>query len=619
VTGPSHGTLTLNANGGYSYTPAADYNGPDSFTYRASDGTATSAAVTVSLTVTAVNDSPYANDDTFTVIEDVTLQVGAPGVLANDTDPDGGVMTASVRTLPNHGALTLNADGSFTYVPVPNYSGLDGFTYWITDNGGLTDWGPVWITVTPGPDPPTASDDSYAITEDTTLVLFGPAVLANDTDVDGLPLTAILVTGPSHGTLTLTPSGGFTYSPAANYSGPDTFTYKASNGTRQSNVATVSLTVNGVNDAPVAAGNSYATNEDVQLVVNVPGVLGNDTDADGNPLTAALVSGPAHGTLVLDADGGFRYTPAPNYNGPDSFTYQASDGTLSSGVVTVSLSVTAVNDPPVAAADSYTTAEDTPLAMAAPGLLVNDSDIEGASLTAVKLTNPAHGTVTVNANGSFTYTPAANYNGPDSFTYRVSDGTVNSAAATVSLTVTAVNDAPVATSQSKSTAEDTSKAITLAGTDVEGSTLAFAIVTPPAHGVLTGVAPAVTYVPAANYNGPDSFTFKVNDGALDSATVGTVSLTVTPVNDAPVAVAGSFTTPVVTPFNGGLVASDVDGNPLTYSITTAPTKGTLTVNASTGAFTYTPLAGRTGADSFKFRVNDGTVNSAIVTVSIVIQ
>jgi VCBS repeat-containing protein len=469
------------------------------------------------------------------------------------------------------------------------------------------------------PDPPTASDDSYAITEDTTLVLFGPAVLANDTDTDAQPLTALLVTGPSHGTLTLNPNGGFTYSPAANYSGPDSFTYRASNGTSQSNVATVSLTVNGVNDAPVAVGNSYSTNEDAQLVVSVPGVLGNDSDADGNPLTALLVTGPAHGTLVLDTDGEFTYTPAPNYNGPDSFTYRVSDGTLTSGAVTVSLSVTSINDAPVAAADSYTATEDTPLTIAAPGLLVNDSDTEGSSLTAAKVANPAHGSVTVNANGSFTYTPAANYNGPDSFTYRVSDGSVNSATVTVSITVTPVNDAPVATSQSKSTNEDTAKAITLAGTDVEGSGLTFTIVTPPAHGVLTGVAPAVTYVPAANYNGPDSFTFRVNDGTVNSANVATVTLTVTAVNDAPVAVAGSFTTPVVTPFNGGLVASDVDGNPLTYSITTSPTKGTLSVNANTGAFTYTPLAGRTGADSFRFRVNDGTTNSAIVIVSIVIQ
>ena len=143
--------------------------------------------------------------------------------------------------------------------------------------------------------------------------------------------------------------------------------------------------------------------------------------------------------------------------------------------------------------------------------------------------------------------------------------------------------------------------------------------TPPANGVLTGTAPNVTYDSNPNYNGPDSFTFRVNDGQADSAGVGTVTLTVTPVNDAPVGQTGSFTTPQVTPFNGFLAATDVDGNPLTYAISTSPTKGTVTVNAATGAFTYTPLAGRTGADSFRFRANDGTVNSAQTTISITIQ
>jgi VCBS repeat-containing protein len=377
--------------------------------------------------------------------------------------------------------------------------------------------------------------------------------------------------------------------------------------------------VTAVNDVPVAGNNTYSTNEDVPLVVGVPGVLGNDTDADGNPLEVIVVSGPTHGTLVMDADGEFSYTPAANYNGPDSFTYRAFDGTVNSNLATVTITVSAVNDAPVALPDSYSTNEDTPLVVAAPGLKANDSDVEGSALTAVKIANPGHGTVTVNANGSFTYTPTANYNGPDSFTYRVSDGTMNSATVTVTLTVNAVNDLPVAASQARSLAEDATRIVTLVGTDAEGAELAFVIVTPPLHGVLTGVAPVVTYVPALNYNGPDSFTFKVNDGQADSAGVGTVTLTVTPVNDAPVAQAASFTTPPVTPRSGFLVATDVDGNPLTYSVTTSPTKGTLTVNAATGAYTYTPLAGRTGADSFRFRANDGTTNSAIVTVSITIQ
>jgi VCBS repeat-containing protein len=255
----------------------------------------------------------------------------------------------------------------------------------------------------------------------------------------------------------------------------------------------------------------------------------------------------------------------------------------------------------------------------APGLLANDSDQEGSALTAAKVTNPAHGTVTVNANGSFAYTPAANYNGPDSFTYRVNDGSANSIAATVTLTVNAVNVAPVALNQSRSVNEDALRAITLTGTDADGDPLTFTILTMPTNGVLIGTGPGVTYDSNPNYNGPDSFTFRVNDGQADSADVGTVTLTVNPVNDAPVAQAGSFTTPVSTPYSGVLIATDVEGSPLTYEITTAPNKGIVVVNPATGEFTYTPNPGRTGNDSFKFRANDGALNSSIRTISIVIR
>jgi VCBS repeat-containing protein len=178
------------------------------------------------------------------------------------------------------------------------------------------------------------------------------------------------------------------------------------------------------------------------LSVAAPGVLGNDSDPDGNALTVSLVSGPSHGSVTLSANGSFTYSPAANYNGPDSFTYQASDGTAPSNVATVSITVSAANDPPTAANDSYLTAEDTALSVPAPGVLGNDSDPDGNALTASLVAGPSHGTLTLNANGSFSYTPAANYNGPDSFTYRASDGTATSNVATVSITVNSVNDAP---------------------------------------------------------------------------------------------------------------------------------------------------------------------------------
>src|SRR5205807_2636563 len=202
-----------------------------------------------------------------------------------------------------------------------------------------------------------------------------------------------------------------------------------------------------VNDAPLATAESYTTAEDTSLIVNAAtGVLANASDIDGDPLTAVLVSGPRSGARRVGRDGSFSYTPAANYNGGDSFVYKINDGTADSNLATVSLTITAVNDAPVAAAESHTTAEDTALTVdAASGLLAQATDIDGDPLTAVLVSGPSHGTLTLNSNGSFTYTPSLNYNGPDSFVYQVNDGAADSNLATVSLTVTAVNDAPAAT------------------------------------------------------------------------------------------------------------------------------------------------------------------------------
>src|SRR5204863_4972764 len=157
------------------------------------------------------------------------------------------------------------------------------------------------------------------------------------------------------------------------------------------------------------------------------GVLANDTDADGSALTAILVSGPANGSVALNASGSFTYTPNANFNGSDAFTYKANDGTADSNTATVTIAVSAVNDAPPAVIDSFSTAEDTPLTIAAAaGVLGNDTDVDGNPLTAIVATSPANGTVTLNADGSFTYAPNANFNGSDAFTYRANDGTTDS-------------------------------------------------------------------------------------------------------------------------------------------------------------------------------------------------
>src|SRR6185369_9445067 len=357
---PAHGTLTPNSDGSFSYTPEADYNGADSFTYQASDGQTNSETATVTINVGPLNDAPVAADDSFVTPEDTTLTVSVPGVLANDTDSDGDTLNVILVSQPSHGTLTFNSSGSFSYTPATNYNGSDSFTYQASDGQTTSATATVTILVDPPVnDAPVAADDSYTTAEDTTLNVAAPGVLGNDIDVDGDVLSPVLVSGPGHGTLTLNSDGSFSYIPAANYNGPDSFTYQASDGQTNSETATVTLTIGSVNDAPVAVDDSYTTAEDTTLTVGAPGVLANDSDVDGDALSATLVISPAHGTLAFNSDGSFTYTPAANYNGPDSFTYQLNDGQADSGVATVNLTITGVNDVPVAADDSYTTPEDT--------------------------------------------------------------------------------------------------------------------------------------------------------------------------------------------------------------------------------------------------------------------
>jgi VCBS repeat-containing protein len=367
---------------------------------------------------------------------------------------------------------------------------------------------------------PVAAGDAFSTPEDTVLTVPAPGVLGNDADPDGDPLTAALVTGPSHGSLTLNANGSFTYTPAPNYAGIDSFTYRASDGTLTSNLATVSISVTAVNDAPTAADDAYSTAEDTTLTVAAPGVLGNDSDPDGSQLNAVLGSGPSHGTLTLNANGSFIYTPAADYDGTDSFTYRANDGTLDSNQAKVTITITATNEEPTAADDTYSTTEDTALTVATPGLLGNDTDPDHDSLNAVLVSEPSHGTLTLNGNGSFSYTPAGNFIGSDSFKYRANDGTLSSNPATVTISVTAVNDAPTLAVAAGGTCggNDHSGTIRLTVSDVD---------TPSTELTLNAASSNPTLVPTGNVDFARSdAAWTMTVSAVDGR-IGTAVLTVT--------------------------------------------------------------------------------------------
>ena len=265
--------------------------------------------------------------------------------------------------------------------------------------------------------PPVAVNDTFIGKENTLLT---GNVLANDTDAEGAVLNSALSAPPAHGTVTLADNGSFVYTPTPGYNGPDSFTYRAGDGIHVSNnIATVSISIRPANEPPVAVNDSYTVAEDTVLTVATPGVLANDSDPEGGALNAGTPSDPAHGTATIDnLTGRLVYTPDANYHGPDSFTYLNGDGVFLSNLATVSINVTPVNDAPVANNDRYTTNEDTVLTVAAPGVLANDTDADpDAVLNAGTPSDPAHGTATINnLTGVLTYTPDANYSGPDSFT-----------------------------------------------------------------------------------------------------------------------------------------------------------------------------------------------------------
>jgi hypothetical protein len=606
VTQGAHGAVAINPDKTVKYTPAANYNGPDSFTYTVSDDHGGSATATVTVTVTSVNDAPVAVANSATVAEDGTVDVN---VLGNNTDADGDTLTITAVTQGAQGAVAINPDKTVKYTPAANYSGPDSFTYTVSDGNGGSATGTVTITVTSVNDAPVAVADSATVLEDDTINI---NVLGNDSDPDDDTLSVTTFVPASHGTVGINADKTVKYTPTPNYNGPDSLSYTVSDGKGGTATATVTITVTSVSDAPIAKPDSATISEDGSINLNV---LFNDIDYDGDTLSVASVTQGAHGTVTILPDKTVKYKPAVNYNGPDSFTYVVSDVTGETATGNVTVTITPSNDPPTVGADSATVAEDGTIDV---NVLGNDSDPDGDTLSVASVTQGAHGTVVINPDKTVKYTPAANYNGPDSFTYIVSDGIGGNAPATVTVTVTPVNDAPVANPNSATVAEDGVVNVSVLGndSDPDGDTLSVASVTQGAHGtVAINPDKTVKYTPAANYNGPDAFTYTISDGNGGTSSAA-VSITVTAVNDAPVAANDSATVVAGSSVTVSVLANDadIDGPGLSVTSVTQGVRGSVVINAN-GTVTYT--AGLyVGTDSFTYAVSDGAGGTATATVNV---
>lgn len=639
------------------FTPTPNFVGNATVTLLTSDqGNSPSPAKTdsdvVTLAVTAVNDAPVVtvpipqatvedvarvlstaqgNAITVTDVDATTLQLtvsatdgvitlaGITGLAFNAGD---GTADASMTFLGTVTAIN-NALNGMSFIPTTNFTGTGGVTVLANDlgasgvGGALTDVETLTITVTSANDPPDAVADSFTVAEDDPATPV--AVLTNDSTLPDVTetLTITSVGTAAHGTAALV-GQTVTYQPAPDYHGTDSFPYSVSDGNGGTDTATVTITVTSVNDLPIAVDDDITLNKNSTAF---PTVLANDSVApdDEETLTITAVGTPAHGATAITGNGtGLSYTPTLGYFGADSFTYTVSDGNGGLATATVHATVLDADAVPVAVDDVVTLAEDASVQVS---VLANDTGLNDTPIVVTITTAPGAGTAVVQTGNVVLYTPTANYAGFDSFAYTVTDSDGDSDSATVSVTVTSVNDLPVANDDEVTVEEDGSESIDVLANDesMVEIPLEVTIETPPEHG--TAVVEndlSITYTPEADYFGDDTFTYGVSDASGDDVTAE-VAITVTPINDAPVAVDDEATTDVETPVDVAVLDNDTDieGDTLSVASTTAPEHGSVSIGQS-GQVTYTPDDGYQGTDQFEYTVQDaaGATDSAVVDIQV---
>jgi len=626
ITNVVNGIVTNSGGGNVLVSADGDFSGEVTFTYTVMDRAGATVSATGTLTILALNDPPRAKDDSLVIFEDDRPQIS---VLTNDSDPEGDTLTIASVTQPTHGTAAINGT-KIDYVPVENYFGTDSFTYTVSDGKGGANTATVRITLKPVNDAPTiakhsTSSGDWIMLEDTTKS-FNFVVADAESSVNNLIIkinskdetlvktTQITLTTNAAGYKTMT------VTPAPNAHGELDVRIWVSDGL-DSGEAIYHLTIISVNDAPVVTVPLQTTKEDTLLHASAFA-----TDADNDPVTFAAQSDPAHGTVTVYADGSFDYMPAKDYNGADSFVILADDGNTDNhiGYATVYITVKPDGDAPVARADTITIDEDT--ASVIP-VLNNDSDVDsinGDKISVLRLTTPAHGTAAV-ADSGILYTPNANYNGSDSFSYTITDLDGKTATATVNVTILPVNDAPIGGDDTATVLEDHAVVIdAVANDDVDETTnpdledVTILSVDTPTHGtaVISTDKKTITYTPNENWFSPagehEVFYYTAKDSSNKTARFA-ISVTVTSVNDLPVINPSDL--PNVT------TAEDTLTPAITFTVSDVETAaGSLTVTAThlngvlLPAISVSPNA--EGACSFTVLPNLNKVGSTTITVKV---
>ncbi|ELB2121125.1 RTX toxin [Vibrio parahaemolyticus] len=612
--GPANGTVSVNPDGSVTYTPNDNYHGADSFTYIVTSG-GVSESTTVNVDVTPVNDVPVAKDDTATTQEDTAVTID---VLPNDTDIDGDTLRIDSASVPSDQGTVEIVDGKLVFTPAENFNGNAEITYTVTD-GQLTDEAKVTVTVNPVNDAPTIKVDAVeSITEDavnTDTVVATLTVRDTDTPEDQL---AVSLENNSNGYFVLVGNEVKLTQAGVDAVNNDelnlkdlTISASVSDGVNPTASDSDSLIVNRVNDAPTvenAIADQELSEDFATYTIDLNGAF-KDSDSALN----FSVSGNSN-VLVSIENGIATISPTADWNGSETLTFTATDPSGESISQTVNFTVAPVAD---IVADKATVVEDTPTIIKVLG---NDTFEGDGKVVSLDTNNgPANGTVSINPDGSVTYTPNDNYHGADSFTYIVTSGGV-SESTTVEVNVTPVNDAPVAKDDIATTQEDTAVTIDVLpnDTDVDGDKLSIESVSvPKEQGTVEVVDGKLVFTPAENFNGDAEITYTVTDGALTDQ--ATVKVTVNAVNDTPVVesnIADQTLAEDFTPYTIDLntAFSDVDNvdGELTFSVSGNSNIQVAIVN---GIATITPTADWNGSETLTFTATDPSGESVSQTVN----
>lgn len=600
-TAPTSGTLAQ-VGDKLGYTPLADFHGADSFSYTIVDADGQTSTAQVELEVLSVDDLPVATDDDASVAEDGEVLVD---VLGNDTGLGDAPVSVTAVTAPAHGTAVILGN-RVHYAPAADYSGQDEVSYTLSDGDGDVATARVRFTVTSQNDAPIARDDAATVAEDAATDL---SVLDNDTIADA-PGALIALTAPSHGTAMLIGDGLVRYTPSPDYHGSDSFTYTVADADGEQATATAVLTVTSVDDVPLAHDDNATTPEDHFVTI---AVLDNDSGLGDAPVQISAITPPAHGVLSMLGQA-IRYTPAPDYHGPDAFTYTVSDGDGQTATASVSVDVTSVDDAPVAADDEATVAEDS---MATPIAVLANDQLGDAPTTITTITDPPHGTV-VAMGELLLYTPDPDFHGADGFGYTLTDGDGQTATGNVAITVTSVDDLPVAVDDVAATLGTEAVSIDVLANDsgLGDAPITVVAVGTPSAGTATLVGDTVRYTPQRTVGGEFAFSYIISDADGDLS-AAMIRVTVTPVNSSPVAADD-----VATVLEDGTVLVAVRNNdsggdsPVVISAISDPPRGSALLEGE--AIRYTPDANQHGTDSFTYTVSDEDGETATGTVTITI-